>query len=79
MTIASQHPLPDPTDPDWTFSDEEELAILDAAARRVAWEKAMAAQGVMTLKLGLTPAEEQSRADAWARSASPDQQASFER
>lgn len=43
----------------------EELAILEAVARQVAWEKAMTAQGVQVYKLDLTAEETQKRADIW--------------
>lgn len=46
-------------------SGAEELAILEAVARQVAWEKAMAAQGIQVYKLDLTAEETQNRADTW--------------
>ncbi|MFM9938830.1 MAG: hypothetical protein ACKVP7_04965 [Hyphomicrobiaceae bacterium] len=61
-------PLPDLTDPHWLPTDQEEIEFLEAAARRVAWEKAMAKQGIMVLTLGLTPEEEEARINIWARS-----------
>lgn len=51
--------------PGWTPSDAEELSALDAMARRVAWAKAMAEQGVQVYKLDLSPEESQRQADAW--------------
>ena len=65
-------PLPDLTDPDWLPTDQEEIEFLEAAARRVAWEKAMAKQGVMVLTLGLSPEQEEARINAWARSNTPE-------
>ena len=79
-SLMRTNPTPaDLTDPDWLPTDEEELDILEAVARRVAWEKAMASQGIMILTLGLTPEEEQSRIDSWARTLTPDQSGPLER
>lgn len=61
------------SNPGWKPSDAEELAVIDAMARRVAWAKAMAEQGVQVYKLDLSPEESQRRADAWFRAQNQEQ------
>ena len=66
---------PDLTDPNWLPTDTEELQMLDSVARRVAWEKVMAARGIRVLTLGLTPEQEQAAVDSWARQCAVDDNA----
>lgn len=65
--------------PGWKPTDAEELAVLDAMARRVAWSKAMAEQGIQVYKLDLTPEESQRRADAWFHTHHQEQDDTFQR
>lgn len=67
------------SNPGWKPSDAEELALIDAMARRVAWAKGMAEQGVQVYKLDLSPEESQRRADAWFRAKHQEHDVSHQR